>query len=310
MVPFESIKSKRRQFLHTSPQPRQCTHFCFGDESHHNVGRYRAIAAVSVPRRNFGRVNDDISAILELSGIKKEFSWEKVRTADYRRAAQRILDCSVELARQRILFIDVLVWDTHDDRHKIIGRDDDANIGRMWYHLLKHVIEKRGRSSSVWQLFPHQGSAANWGVIRQKINSALGHAPDERKCVIRSVIAVHNSPIRSISPQKAESIPLIQVADLYAGLATYSRTHFQIYQDWIQLHYSRTSTYSHSPVVTTNSERQRFMIMEQFWKLVRRRNLGITFEVTNGLETSPYPLRPVNIWFYRPQHHFDRAPVR
>ena len=47
------------------------------------------------------------------------------------------MDFVIEQALQGALGEDVLTWDTEDSRHKIKGRDDIANLQRMYYRPLR-----------------------------------------------------------------------------------------------------------------------------------------------------------------------------
>ena len=111
------------------------THIGFADESHYNKGRYPALAVVSLKKSSYDPVKKQICALLKESDVK-ELKWEKIRDARYHFAAEKICRLIVELACQNTLRVDTLIWDIEDSRHNIKGRDDLANLHRMYHHLL------------------------------------------------------------------------------------------------------------------------------------------------------------------------------
>ena len=65
-----------------------------------------------------------------------EFKWSKLRNARYYLCAKKILDLIIQDMFKLGLRVDTIVWDTHDSRHRIIGRDDMANYERMFFIYL------------------------------------------------------------------------------------------------------------------------------------------------------------------------------
>lgn len=53
-----------------------------------------------------------------------------------------------------------------DARHKgISGRDDNANIGRMYYHLMQNALSKRWDGNSSWFWRPDKQSSMDWRTL-------------------------------------------------------------------------------------------------------------------------------------------------
>src|SRR5690242_3567358 len=96
------------------------THIAFADETHHNVGRYRGVALISMPYDLAALASHDVRHLLTQSDVS-EFKWSKLRTAKTRFAAMKLLDYVIAHAITGDLRVDVLTWDTEDFRHKVIG---------------------------------------------------------------------------------------------------------------------------------------------------------------------------------------------
>ena len=96
--------------------------------------------------------------VIQESGVS-EFKWEKLRQARERFAALEILDKVIDLSLQGKLRTDILIWDTYDRRHQIPGRDDVANLQRMYYHVFKNVLQCRWPSESTWKFCPDENTA-------------------------------------------------------------------------------------------------------------------------------------------------------
>ena len=119
------------------PQP---THIAYSDESYYTTERYRSVAVVSLETDRNETLCNCFSHIVREAGVS-EFKWSKLAQARERFAAQHLLNAVVRKALDGHLRVDVLIWDTHDSRHAIPGRDDIANLQRMYYHLFRTLIE-------------------------------------------------------------------------------------------------------------------------------------------------------------------------
>jgi len=114
----------------------------YSDESKHNTGRYRSLGLVSLRYTELKRIRNKISDIIsgfDLSELKRK----KVRDERHRTCVVEIINHLIPELHKQFARIDVLLWDTYDRRHTIIGRDDQHNLARMYLYLLKNVMHKR-----------------------------------------------------------------------------------------------------------------------------------------------------------------------
>ncbi|MEO8065528.1 MAG: DUF3800 domain-containing protein [Candidatus Doudnabacteria bacterium] len=282
------------------------THFAFSDDSKHHQGRFNSLAVLTVNRDHIKRLNAGLLEIYKNSDVGKEFKWGKLSSAKYRFAAEKILDF-IFLNRDK-LRIDVIIWDLLDSRHRgIIHRDDNANLVRMYYHLISSILSQRwpidGHS---WRWFPDNQSSVDWNVLWDCINGKKHNFVND---LFRMVSKFQRVKLLSIIPTPSHSMPLIQVSDLFAGLGSYSWGHFEKFIEW-----ERTKSKQLELIPTPNkeinftpAEEEKFHVLKRFYSACRKNNLPISFQTKKGLRTNN-PNCFINFWSYTPQTIMDKAP--
>src|SRR5690554_859121 len=111
----------------------------FSDESgQDNTNRFGAICTVSGRRENLLELHLDINQILEKYD-SSEFKFKKVKGQKYLVIAKELVDIGLSYIYSKKIRVHILVWDKNDSRHNVQGRDDNANLARMYYHIIKQV---------------------------------------------------------------------------------------------------------------------------------------------------------------------------
>jgi len=292
---------------------RQVTHVGFSDESNWNVGRFRSLGLVTLPKKHFDALNDELIKLLNDSGIL-EFKWKILRGARERFAAQKICDFAINHALSGNLRIDVLIWDIEDSRHNVQGRDDIENLQRMYYHLFRNVMRKRWPDNAVWQLYPDEHTAMDWQTVRDCLDAVSVRPEMERSLFTGGKFRFRlrqEFGIKQITDVKSQDCPLLQIADLFAGLAVFSHEKFDEYQKWLRITSPQKSLFEeHEPQQElSRRDRERFTVLKHFDKICKQNRLGVSLKSNRGLQT-PNPGNPINFWLYEPQHPEDKAPMR
>ncbi|KPL77754.1 hypothetical protein [Bellilinea caldifistulae] len=289
------------------------THIAYADESYYTKERYRSIAVVTFAAENHDKIKQTFRECIESSEIR-EFKWAKLRQARERFAAFKIIDVAIRLAVCNHLRIDVLIWDTQDSRHQIRGRDDIANIERMYYHLFKNVLQHRWPSESRWYLFPDQNSALDWASVQDYLDSAgltisintdlFGQQPF-------SIRLLHEFQILQIREVVSAKEPICQVADLFAGIGAYSYLTHSRYMSWLPTEQGQLTFEfgSNTNVSLSNSERERFCVIKYLNERCKNHRLRVGLTSSRGFKTYD-PRFPVNFWLYEAQRSNDKAPVK
>ena len=294
------------------------THVGFADESNWNTGRWRSLGLITLEEKYLPAVEEELWAILAESGVS-EFKWKRLGSARERFVAEKIIRFAAEKAMHRKLRIDVLIWDIEDNRHKIRGRDDVKNLQRMYFHLFRNVLRLRWPDGAIWRLHPDEHTAMDWSTIEDFLaitSIRVEHTPPLLSGgLFRSRLRVEFG-IQEIQPRRSEDTPLLQVADLFAGMGTFSHERFGLYQTW--LHHERSAVQAPLPLEFegndkkarfSRSEQERFHVLSVFDDICKAHKLGVSLKTWQGLRT-PDPRKPINFWVYEPQHPEDKAPVK
>ncbi|MHC1578911.1 MAG: DUF3800 domain-containing protein, partial [Dehalococcoidia bacterium] len=290
---------------------RTPTHLAFSDESHYNVGRYRSIGLVTAKYSCCGRLEAQLEDILKRTNVK-ELKWQKLDANNDRQAAMEFVECAVRHACAGNIRIDVLVWDTGDSRHKVVGRDDTANMHRMYYHLFKNVLAKRWPDGSTWHLYPDKQASIDWSEIAWFLDMASTSvgAPSLLSDLMQSLINEFN--VLQVEQRNSEAEPLIQMADLFGGMGVYSRDKYEHFRCWqlTQRRERQIPLLSDTPakVALSNADKMRCPVIDRLSSLCKASRLTVGLKSSRGLRTRN-PANPINFWPYQPQVGEDKAPV-
>ena len=282
------------------------THQGFSDESSWNQNRYRSIALVTALADIAVATRAKCVLLLEESGID-EFAWKSLRDARHGFAAQKLIDSVVEFAGSGQLRVDVLVWDTHDTRHHIYGRDDTKNLARMYYHIHSNVLTTRWPREAKWLFRVDERNDMDRGTLEDCL---AGRTRKERES--SQLMLNGDNPERfppNIEWADSSKEPLIQVADLFAGIGAFSWNEALTHGQWMTNESGQMSfmdEFEGSPV--SKSALPKHETLKHF------ESLGLSYvsiRVGSGEGLRTYgPDNPINFWKYDPQGGFDKAPVR
>lgn len=288
------------------------THIAFSDESYYGIGRYRGIGLVTVKYSCCERLKMELGDILRQTHVK-ELKWQKLDARNDCQAALKFVEYAVDNACAGNIRIDVLVWDTLDSRHKVVGRDDMANMHRMYYHIFKNVLVNRWPNGSVWHLYPDEQASMDWSEVARfldMVSISIGD-PSLLPSLIESLRTEFN--IVRIEQRRSEAEPLIQMADLFAGMGVYSRDKYEHLLCW-QLNHRKERQVPLLPQLTanialSNADKMRCPVLDKLNNLCKKNKLTVGLEKSKGLQTHN-PANPINFWLYQPQMEEDKAPVR
>ena len=282
----------------------------FTDESRHLEGRYRSIAAVSLPTELVVGMSEELAGILD-SAKRRELKWSRVGdrrgNGDVDRAISAV-DFLLERITQGIR-ADVLTWDTDDERHDVPNRDDIANYERMFYHLHRVLMKRRG-SGSRWHIRPDEQLAIDWSTIQQCLRSDGTWRDVFDDSRLSDDFRVVVPAVETFETVDSADTPLCQLADLIAGMTAYTRTESKkvkyLMQGIIEQHDLFQASQIPEP---THRDRNRFLVIDHFDRQCKLRKLGVSLRKYGYLCTHD-PKNPINFWHYVPQHSRDKAPVR
>lgn len=284
----------------------------YSDESGFPAQRFQAIGVVSGPSEHLASLRRELASVLKDKGIS-EVKFEEVR--GYRpkvEAAFCFCDLAIGFSAERKIRIDVLIWDLQDSRHAVIGRDDIANLHRMYYKVLTNL----GRRWHIneWKLIPDENSAINWREIQDFLNMTRLNRPRPELLRLFDSSEEYKFFKFSVAPQCSHKEPLIQLADLFAGLAVFSRNKGASFVGWLSTEESKHQLvlFDREQDVTEKASKAdlvRFHLLKRFDECCKQKRLGVSVRTRRYLHTFN-PENPINFWNYEPQHEMDIAPIR
>jgi len=206
--------------------------------------------------------------LLRDSGVD-EFAWKKLAGAKERFAAIKLCEFCVNYACARVLRVDVLIWDTRDERHDVPRRDDVANLQRMYYHLFRNVLRARWPDNALWRLHPDEHTALDWDTIQdclEHTSTSVEVAPTFKADRPFRLRLRREFGIEQIEPVRSQDHPLLQVADLFAGLAVFSREKYEEYREWLTTECRQQQLFELSQPTggPSASSRERFRVLKHF----------------------------------------------
>jgi len=289
------------------------THIGFADESHWNTGHYRSLGLVTTSAESLESLGAELARLLNESGVR-EFKWKKLDGAKERFAAIKMCECATGEAVASNLRVDVLIWDIQDSRHSVPARDDVANLQRMYYHLFRNVLRARWPNDAIWRLHPDEHTALDWETVQDCLENVGATVEVHRSLFTGGQFRIRlrrEFGIEEIRPVSSDQHPLLQLADLFAGLAVFSRDKFEDYQKWLQATSPQAFLFHETDASSdsSRSSRERFRVLKEFDEGCKQKRLGVSLKSRRGLWT-PNPQNPINFWMYEPQHSEDKAPQK
>jgi hypothetical protein len=285
----------------------------YSDESSSPDNRYRTLCAVSGEENSVKHLRGILQNILKETGVT-EVKFEEIGTHSPKiKAAAKFIEAGILEAANKNIRIDVLLWDIQDSRHSIMGRDDIANFGRMYYKMIRHI----GRKWDIqrWFFYPDTLSSVNWLDISQCLNkTTLEKYPSELLDFFRNKGQLFF--VREVRPQESHKEPIVQLADIFAGFSWFSRIKGNDFLKWRE----HLNTQKQPCLFSTNDNSQnfsrltektvnRFKLLNMIIKLCREYKLGVSIK-TNKRLTTFGPASQINFWTYEVQTDMDKAPVR
>lgn len=291
------------------------THVGFADESYWNIGRLRSLGLVTLTEARRQGFDEEVRCLLNESNVK-EFKWKRLSGARERFAAVKLCNWTVAKACDGLLRVDVLVWDIEDSRHRVRRRDDIANLERMYYHLFRNVLRARWPNDAIWRLHPDEHTALNWETVQDCLENRSVTIEVDRSLFAGGQFRMRlrqEFGIEEIRPVSSQLHSLLQIADLFAGLAVFSRDKFDDYQRWLQATSPQMSLFNEDeagPAAdSSRSSEERFLVLEDFDNVCKQSRLNVSLKTKRGLWT-PNPQCPINFWIYEVQHPEDKAPQK
>ncbi len=280
----------------------------FSDESYITNSQHRAISALSLPAMHSEFMETSVRNIL-LQNKVTELKWKNLgKDNKYKDSAFQFIDFVIDNLEELEIRIDTIIWDTQDSRHRIRNRDDHANLGIMFYHLLKDLMLRRGEGHS-WGIFPDETVVVDWELVHRCLHytGKWTHVFDPT-LFNGYKISDNFFDIQIFQQINSTTKPLCQIPDLFGGLAVYSIKNYDKYCYWQKRQQPQLFQTDHT-INFSGSDEKRLPILAYLVNKCCANKLGVSIDSFKKLCT-PDPNNPINFWHYTPQHPNDSAPVK
>ena len=288
----------------------------YSDESGTFTRRFQSIALVTGQINTLSEMRERLQDILTEKQVT-EVKFELIRThLPILEAAQEFLCCIVtEFANRNKTRVDILTWDMQDSRHAIPGRDDIANLERMYYKVFVHAA-RQWKNQEEWNFYPDESSQINWSELTRILNKTpLSKHQNNTQLLFENEEIDQPLKVKRTEPLKSVQEPLIQLADLLAGMARFTQEERGYCVSWLdtwgnknqqQLPNFLCEEDLSEPIKT---KQNRFWLVGEFNTLCKKYRMGVSLRTRKCLWT-PDNTNPINFWNYETQHDYDQAPRR
>lgn len=287
----------------------------YSDKSGTFTRRFQSIALVTGKTDALDELSKLLTHVLAQKQVA-EVKFELVRThAPMLEAAYAFLECLViQFANVNKARLNVLTWDTQDARHTISGRDDIANLERMYYKMFMHVA-RQWQVRSTWKFFPDENSHIDWSEFIRILNSAPLTRHRKNPSLFPETQVYQSLKVAEAHPLDSLKEPLIQVADLLAGIARFSREEGAQCVTWLDTWGNKLQPRlpnlccEEDPNEPIKTKQNRFWLLGEFDRMCKKCKMGVSLREKKCLWT-PNGSNSINFWNYEPQHEYDQAPRR
>lgn len=267
-------------------------YIAFTDESRQNKGRYRSISMIVISKEQYNKVDAILNKILLKYGIApKKFKWNQFNSRDKVNALKEFLDYFFKLMSNNTAYINTIIWDIHDSRHEILKRDDKKNLSLMYYKLIKNFAEDKLKNGDILTIYPDRTTSIDWKEIEEILPNDGIYNTKKLSFYILGYSKVF------IEESNTDENPLIQIADIFAGLARTSYEDFNKYEKWLNRgQQSLFPDENLNDIELSGREEHRFKIYNFIDKYCKHKSWTVSLKTSKGFNTFNKS-KPLNFGF-------------
>ena len=260
---------------------------------------------IVISKSIFKEVNNELEDILEKFDISiKKFKWNKFNSMDNVNALKGFLNYIFKYMNQNLIHIHTLIWDITDSRHNIVGRDDIENLSKMYYKIIRDFAKYKLKNGDILTIYPDRNNNLKWEKIEEILpNDGIYNTVKFSFCTL-------NKSKVFINESNTEENALIQIADIFAGMARTSYYDYDKYEKW--LNKSQQSLFYDENIYDNDisvKDEHRFKIYKFIDNYSKHKSWSVSLKSNKGFRTYDKS-KPLNFWFYEPQHEKDKAPLK
>jgi hypothetical protein len=276
----------------------------YGDESGINVGdRYTSVCVVS----GEGGVLDCLRYKLDKTLRDKnvdEVKFKKIKRygSPKAQAAVKFIECTVnDFAANNKVRVDTITVDKEyigGDNYDYSGKPE---LERMYYCVLAHIVRRWGYTK--WDFYADVNSRVNWRQIVEYLNMTKLQKKVKKPLLIE-LMSEENPEFEFSGVKELNSAgePLIQLADLFAGMARFSHEDngcAKWVDKWKPEEQKELIPYMAGDKKSSQKAKEcRYMLIAGVYNLCHRHSLYVSIKTKGYLRTRRHE-SPINFWPYK-----------
>ena len=277
----------------------------YSDESGINVGdRYTSVSVVSGEAEVLNCLRDKLGKTLRDKNVDEvKFSEIKRYGSSVAKAAINFIECTVnDFAIYNRVRVDTITTDNACLAGDNYDSGNKPELERMYYCVLANIV-RRWRYTK-WGFSPDMNSGINWSEIVSFLNMSRLQKRVKKPLLIELMLSEDvQFQFSEVEQLNSAEEPLVQLADLFAGMARFSHEDNVNCAEWVE----RWRDVKQGELIPymarnngniTRSKECRYRLIGGLYFLCRRHGLYVSIRSENHLKTWR-PQNPINFWDYR-----------
>lgn len=277
----------------------------YSDESGINVGdKYTSVSVVSGEAGVLNCLRDKLGETLRDKKVDEvKFSEIRRYESPITEAAITFIESTVnEFAIYNRVRIDTI---TTDNKYLESDNYDSANkpeLERMYYCVLANIV-RRWRFTE-WGFYPDINSGVNWSEIVTFLNMTSLQKRVNKPLLIELMLGEDAQfQFSEVEQLNSAEEPLVQLADLFAGMARFSHEDDVSCAEWVKKwkdvkQGELIQSIAESKGNIKRSKECRYRLIGGLYRLCHRHGLSVSIRTENHLKTWR-PRSPINFWDYK-----------
>lgn len=285
----------------------------YSDESGNGNNRFRSVGAISGKTETIESLRNSLSQII-IKYKLEHCEYKDLDSSGRLACAKEMFNITIGNILNGSIKVIVLTWDTLDSRHQVNNRDDNKNLGRMYYNVFKQTSKIWEQTSLDYGFYPDENSALNFREIIQYIESTnISKQKNQAKNIFGEEYSKKFIKVKSHRQINSSKDPIIQIIDILTGIARLSHEEFIQFNNWIESEKQKTNMCFEifaEKIKFKVSKRKffKYEILKYFDDKFKKHKMYISLK-TNQCFRSNKPSCGIWFWTYKPQRNSDKAPT-
>jgi len=184
----------------------------------------------------------------------------------------------------------------------------------MYYKVLAYMA--RQWNEIRWNFYPDNNSKINWNKIANYLNvTSVSRSKLKQPTLLNMLQDNRTFQFDKVQPLDSVKEPLVQLADLFAGMARFSGEECPQCAQWLSSFRERNQFKLQNTRAKSSKDRStrikecRYRLIGELRRTCESCRLGVSLRTMKRLRT-PNRTNPINFWNYEPQGDYDKAPVK